>query len=439
MTSVLSFLVLICVLVFVHEYGHFWAARRCGVKVLRFSIGFGKVLFRKTDEKGTEFVFSLIPLGGYVQIVDHYPNREGIPYEQTMGSKTVAQRAFIVAAGPMVNFLFAIVAYWAVFIAGVNTVKPVVGEVLPNSIAAQANLSSDFEFSKINGSAVYNWEDVLNSLVGAIGKKQVKIEGRQIGQQAEKELYLDLSNWQVDVESNLLTSLGIRPITARVEPTIRSVVSQSAAELAGIQVGDKIIAINGNAFDWGYLTQEVRQGKTIVLQIERENANFEASLTPKKSENGNRYIIGIQPNYQPLGEQYVGDIKYDILTAFTKSLEKVWTLIKTIIQFIGNLLTGNLGLDTVGGPVTMAKGAAVTASYGLIPFLSFMALISVNLGVMNLFPLLPLDGGRLVCLAYEGVFRRPLPRKLEAGFQSLGLALVLTLMGFALFNDVIRF
>ena len=179
MVSIIAFFILICVLVFVHEYGHFWAARRCGVKVLRFSIGFGTVLFRKVDKQGTEFVFSLIPLGGYVQMWDGEENISA-PKEQALQQKSLLQRAFIIIAGPAANFIFALLAYWLVFVSGIPTLKPVIGEVIPNSIAAAAKLPQDFEFKKIDGKSVADWESATLALVAKVGKAQVEIEGSHI-------------------------------------------------------------------------------------------------------------------------------------------------------------------------------------------------------------------------------------------------------------------
>ena len=184
MSSIISFFILICILVFVHEYGHFWAARCCGVKVIRFSIGFGKVLFRKKDKYGTEFAFSLIPLGGYVQMWngESEVNEQKIdaPISQSLSKKSPLQRAFIISAGPIANFIFAVIAYWTVFISGIPTLKPVVGQVIPNSIAAQANLPVEFEIKQVAGKTVLDWEEVTLALIGNLGAERVEVSGSNI-------------------------------------------------------------------------------------------------------------------------------------------------------------------------------------------------------------------------------------------------------------------
>ncbi|MGX2968565.1 RIP metalloprotease RseP [Ursidibacter sp. B-7004-1] len=439
MTSILAFFVLICVLVFVHEYGHFWAARKCGVKVLRFSIGFGKVLWQKKDRQGTEFVFSLIPLGGYVQMYNGEPEYQ-LAENQALQSKTVKQRAFIIAAGPVANFLFAILAYWSVFVIGMPTVKPVVGSVIPDSIAAKAGVLPEFEITQVNGRNVLDWEDTTLALIGKVGSKDIEISGQLIDETTPKRFYLDLTQWQVEGnKQSPLTTLGIRPKSAVIEPIIKQVVEQSPAEKVGLQAGDTIISVNQQEFDWLNLVEQIQLGKEVEFIIERAGERKTLSVMPVKSDKNERYVIGITPTYEPLADKYRTELKYDMLTGFQKSLEKVWSLIKSILQFISNLITGELSIKNMGGPISMAKGAGTTAEIGFVYYLSFMALISVNLGVMNLFPIVPLDGGRLLLLAGEAIRGKPLSEKVEINFQKLGMAFVLSLMIFALFNDLVHF
>lgn len=439
MTSVLAFFLLICVLVFVHEYGHFWAARKCGVKVLRFSVGFGKVLWCKKDKYGTEFAFSLIPLGGYVQMFNGEVEREGEQH-QALKNKTRWQRAFIVVAGPAANFIFAILAYWLVFCVGISSVKPVIGEVIPHTIAAEANLQAEFEIRKVNGQEVQDWEEVTLALIGNVGSKDVVIEGGLIDASPTQSIMLDLSQWNIDsAKDNPLTNLGIRPKSAIVEPIIKGVVEHSAAEKAGVKAGDEIIKVNDNLFNWYDLIAQVQTGQTLQLEIKRSNEHQILQITPEKSEKEGRYLIGIQPTYQPLADKYRTELKYDIIQAFEKALKKVVALTQTILQFIGNLLSGDLSLSNMGGPISMAKGAGVTAEIGWVYYLSFMALISVNLGVMNLFPILPLDGGQLVLLGIEAIRKKALPDGMELKLQQIGFIFVGAIMCFALFNDLIHF
>ncbi|WP_288233598.1 RIP metalloprotease RseP [uncultured Haemophilus sp.] len=443
MSSIISFFILICVLVFVHEYGHFWAARCCGVKVIRFSIGFGKVLFRKKDKHGTEFVFSLIPLGGYVQMWNGEPevNEQKIdaPILQSLSKKSPLQRAFIISAGPIANFIFAVIAYWVVFISGIPTLKPVVGQVIPNSIAAQANLPVEFEIKQVAGKTVLDWEEVTLALIGNLGAGRVEVSGSNIDGDYPQRFYLNLTDWKVDgTKESPLTSLGISPKNAVIKPEIAQVLPYSPAEKAGLKAQDKILTVNHQPFDWQNLVKTVQTGQPITLEIETSNQQKQAvEMTPEKQKD--RYVIGITPTYEGIGEKYHTVLEYDVLTAIGKSVDKVGSLIHSIFLFIGNLITGELSLNNMSGPISMAKGAAATAEIGWVYYLSFMALISVNLGVMNLFPILPLDGGQLLLLAVEAIKRKPVSEEFQLRFQQLGMLFVLSLMVFAFINDVIHF
>lgn len=438
MYSFLAFFVLICVLVFVHEYGHFWAARKCGVKVLRFSIGFGKVLWRRKDKNGTEFAFSIIPLGGYVLM---YNGKEGIQAEKSeaLNQKSILQRAFIIAAGPAANFVFAILAYWAVFSIGLPTVKPIVGSVLPQTIAAEAGVKSEFQFQQIDGRRVQDWEDVSLALIGKVGSQAVKIEGIFATDSKPRHLVIDLSQWDIQArEQDPLRSLGIRPKTGQIEPIIRTVVKGAPAYVAGLEAGDKILRVNGVDFDWQALVETAKAGQKLVLEVERGGVIRQFELQPQKNEAG-QYQVGIAPEYRPLAEKYLTVLEYDFFEAFFESLEKVWGLVVNIVHFIEKLMTGGLSLSNMGGPLSIAKGAGETAQSGIIYYLGFIALVSVNLGVMNLFPILPLDGGQLVLLVTEALIGKPVSQKFQLVFQQLGMVFLLSLMAFVLFNDVIFF
>lgn len=443
MSSIISFFILICILVFVHEYGHFWAARCCGVKVIRFSIGFGKVLFRKKDKYGTEFAFSLIPLGGYVQMWngESEVNEQKIdaPISQSLSKKSPLQRAFIISAGPIANFILAVIAYWVVFVSGIPTLKPVVGQVLPNSIAAQANVPVEFEIKQVAGKTVLDWEEVSLALIDNLGAEHVEVLGSSIDKDHPQRFYLNLTDWKVDgTKESPLTSLGIRPKNMVIKPEIAQVLPHSPAEKVGLKAQDKILAVNHQPFDWQNLVKTVQTGQPITLEIESSNQQKQAvEIMPEKQKD--RYVIGIMPTYEGIGEKYQTVLEYDMLTAIGRSVDKVGSLIHSIFQFIGNLITGELSLNNMSGPISMAKGAATTAQIGWVYYLSFMALISVNLGVMNLFPILPLDGGQLLLLAVEAIKRKPVSEKFHLRFQQLGMLFVLSLMAFAFINDVIHF
>ena len=436
--SLVSFIVVIGVLVSVHEFGHFWAARKCGVKVHRFSIGFGKVLWKRTDKQGTEFALSVIPLGGYVKMLDE--RTEEVPLElksQSFNSKTVLQRAFIIAAGPLANFIFAIFAYWVIFVVGMPSVKPVIGEVKPHSIAAMAELAPNSQILAVDGTQTEDWESINLLLASKLGNERVTLTVAPFGEHRIQEKTLSLSNWTFNPEKeSAFGSLGIKPVSSKVTNTLASVVKDSPAARAGLQVGDVLLRLNGQSVDWQALVDRIQQGGTLDLQVLRQGKELTVALTPEMKDG--RYFAGIAPVVEPINEIYRTELKYDILDALWKGVEKTWQLSALTVKVIGKLFTGDLSLSNLSGPISIAKGAGASSSFGLIAFLSFMALISVNLGIMNLFPLPVLDGGHLVFLAAEGIKGKPVSERVQELCYRLGAALLLVLTAFALFNDFLR-
>ncbi|TNH06959.1 sigma E protease regulator RseP [Testudinibacter sp. TR-2022] len=440
---IFAFLLVICVLVFVHEYGHFWAARKCGIKVLRFSIGFGKVLWSKTDKQGTEFAISMIPLGGYVNMLDS--KTEAVSEDQKAqdySSKPVWQRAFVIAAGPMANFIFAILAYWLIYMIGVPAVKPVIDSVVPDSIAAQAGLQPEMQIRAIDGKAVEDWTSVNMLLTTKVGTSQVTLTVSPFDQpQQLQDKRLDLSAWQYEPQKQAaFTALGMVPKSGKVDLTVSKITDNSPAAAAGLRVGDKIMTVNGETLSWQALVQTIGShlNQPLLFEIERAQQHLSLSITPKANKEGKAYI-GFSPTFEPLAQQYRTELKYDILSALQQGLEKTAELSLVIVKLVGKLLSGDISLNNIGGPISIAQGAGVSLDSGLVYYLSFMALISVNLGIMNLFPLPVLDGGQLVFLALEAIRGKPVTEKVREIFLRVGVALLLMLTIFALFNDIIRF
>ena len=433
-----SFLITISVLVAIHEYGHFWAARKCGVKVLRFSIGFGRVIWHRIDKQGTEFALSLIPLGGYVKMLDG--RAEEVPVElksQAFDQKTVRQRAFIIAAGPLANFLFAIAAYWVIYSIGIPTIKPVIENVTPNSIAAQARIEPNSQVIAIDGENTSDWETINMLLAAKLGDKQVEISVSPLGSGVTQEKQLNLSGWKFDPEKETaFESLGMNPVRAKVDMTLSKVVDNSPAKQAGLMVGDKILMDNLSAFSWQDFVKQVEQGQVFKIKIERDGQIFDKTLQPEQKED--RWFVGVSPTFLNVGEQYRTELKYGILGALSKGVEKTAQLSWLTIKVIGKLFSGDISLTNLSGPISIAKGAGVSSGIGFVYFLNFMALISVNLGIMNLFPLPVLDGGHLVFLAAEGIKGTPVSERVQNLSYRVGAVLLLTLMVFALFNDFLR-
>ncbi|HCH7987552.1 TPA: sigma E protease regulator RseP [Citrobacter freundii] len=440
-----AFIVALGVFITVHEFGHFWVARRCGVRVERFSIGFGKALWRRTDKLGTEYVIALIPLGGYVKMLDE--RAEPVAPElrhYAFNNKTVGQRAAIIAAGPIANFLFAIFAYWLVFIIGVPGVRPVVGEITPNSIAAQAQIQPGTELKAVDGIETPDWDAVRLQLVAKIGDEHTTLSVAQFGSNQRQDKTLDLRQWAFEPDKeDPVSSLGIRPRGPQIEPVLSEVQVNSAASKAGLQAGDRIVKVNGQPLtQWMTFVTLVRDNpdKPLALDIERQGSSLSLTLTPdSKQVNGKAEgFAGVVPKVIPLPDEYKTVRQYGPFSAVLEASDKTWQLMKLTVSMLGKLITGDVKLNNLSGPISIAQGAGMSAEFGVIYYLMFLALISVNLGIINLFPLPVLDGGHLLFLAIEKLKGGPVSERVQDFSYRIGSILLVLLMGLALFNDFSR-
>ena len=444
--SLAAFIVALGVLITVHEFGHFWVARRCGVYVQRFSVGFGRTLWRRTDKHGTEYVLAVIPLGGYVKMLDE--RNETVPDEmrhQSFNSKTVWQRAAIISAGPIANFIFAVFAYWLVFIIGVPAVRPVVGEVTPQSIAAQSNISPGMELKSIDGIETPDWDSVRLSLIGEIGNNQTTLGVSQFGASEVVKKKLDLTQWRFDPEKqDPVVALGIIPRGPQIESVLAEVQTDSAAQKAGLQAGDRIVKVDGQVLaNWRTFAMQVRNnpGKPIALEVERAGSSVDITLTPDSKSVGKgkeQGFAGVVPKVIPLPDEYKTIRQYGPFVAFYEAGDKTWQLMKLTVNMLGKLITGDVKLNNLSGPISIAQGAGMSAEYGLVYYLMFLALISVNLGIVNLFPLPVLDGGHLVFLAIEKLKGGPVSERVQNFSYRIGAIVLVMVMGLALFNDFSR-
>jgi len=444
--SLAAFIVALGVLITVHEFGHFWVARRCGVYVQRFSVGFGRTLWRRTDKHGTEYVLAVIPLGGYVKMLDE--RNETVPDElrhQSFNSKTVWQRAAIISAGPIANFIFAVFTYWLVFIIGVPAVRPVVGEVTPQSIAAQSNISPGMELKSIDGIETPDWDSVRLSLIGEIGNNQTTLGVSQFGASEVVEKKLDLTQWRFDPEKqDPVVALGIIPRGPQIESVLAEVQTDSAAQKAGLQAGDRIVKVDGQVLaNWRTFAMQVRDnpGKPIALEVERAGSSVDITLTPDTKSVGKgkeQGFAGVVPKVIPLPDEYKTIRQYGPFVAFYEAGDKTWQLMKLTVNMLGKLITGDVKLNNLSGPISIAQGAGMSAEYGLVYYLMFLALISVNLGIVNLFPLPVLDGGHLVFLAIEKLKGGPVSERVQNFSYRIGAIVLVMVMGLALFNDFSR-
>lgn len=448
LSTILAFVVALGLLITFHEFGHYLVARWCGVKVLRFSVGFGQPLFRRClGNDQTEWVVAAIPLGGYVKMLDE---REGqVPVDElsrAFNRQSVSKRFAIVAAGPIANFLLAILLYWLLFVIGVSGVKPILGKIEPLTPAASVGFREGETIIRIDDQLVATWQDARLILLGHAVDRRTDVEVEVTDEYgAAHKLKLDLSNLDAeDLDSDFLSKLGLKAYQPVFSPVIGQVIAGGVAERAGLQAGDEIIAIDGKEIVyWEEIVSEIRAnpGQTLELEVMREGQVFGLSLTPETAFENDIEIgkIGIAPKIEhEILENLVVNLSYSPGTALAKAITKTWEMTYFTLRMLGKMVVGDVSLKNVSGPITIADYAGQSAQMGFTAYLSFLALISVSLGVLNLLPIPVLDGGHLMYYAIEMIRGAPLPEKvMEIGHQ-IGMALLITLMIFALHNDLLR-
>lgn len=442
-----SFIVALGILVAVHEYGHFWVARKCGVKVEKFSIGFGKSIWSKVGKDGTEYSVSIIPLGGFVKMLDSRVDTVSKSEESlAFDKKKLWQRTAIVGAGPAFNFIFAVFAYWLVFLIGVPAVKPVIGEVEPQSIAAVAGIQSGMELKSVSGIQTRDWESVNMGLISHIGDEKLTLTVSTAGEVGNNQtLELDIRDWEFAPErESAMSALGFQPYRPQIYMTLASIGEGSPGEIAGLSIGDKVVGANGfELSNWQDLVQVIRDNpeSAIELEVERDGQTVQLDLTPlaRTLKDGSRIgFAGIAPDVAQWPESYRFEIQYGVIESVGKAVEKTGQIVNLTISMLKKLIVGDVGLENLSGPISIAKGAGATADYGIVYFLGFLALISVNLGIINLVPLPMLDGGHLMFFAIEAIIRRPVPEKIQEMGYRVGGAIIFSLMAIAIFNDFTR-
>jgi len=447
LTALFAFIVLLGIVVTVHEWGHFYVARRCGVKVLRFSIGFGKALWSRTGRDGTEYVVALIPLGGYVKMLDE---REGdVPAAErprAFNRQGVGARILIVLAGPVANFLLAFLIYWVLFIAGLPGVKPVLGDAPQGTPAAIAGLSNGYTIRAIDDEPVHTWTDVRWLLLKeAVRRQAVDLEVQSPGG-ARSTRRLDMSAiTKDDLDRDFLGKLGLRPFRPAVPAVMGRVLPGSAAERAGISAGDRVVAIDGRPIaTWFDFTAVVSKspGRTLELEVERQGRRYPMRATPEPVGEGDARIgrLGVEagPQLRQEYERMTTTVRYGPIAAVGQAAHKVYDLSIFSIKMLGRMVVGDVSWKNLSGPITIADYAGQSAQLGWITFLGFLALVSVSLGVLNLLPIPLLDGGHLVYYFAEIVKGSPVSEKTMEIGQRFGMALLLGLTFFAFYNDINR-
>ena len=442
----LGTLIALGVLVTIHEYGHFWVARRCGVRVLRFSVGFGKPLLVWKDRHGTEFAIAAIPLGGYVKMLDGREEPLAAEEEsQAFNLKTVQQRIAIVAAGPMANFLLAFVFFWALAMLGTQQVRPVIGAVQPDSLADIAGLQSGQEIVAVDGQAVHGWGDIHIRLLRRLGESgTLQIEARQPGNTLASPYVMQLQDWQKGVdELNPLQALGLEPWRPETTARLTHFAEHGPALAAGLREGDLVLALDATPVEnWYQLVQLIQQrpNESVVLQIERNGSEIQLPVQlGERVENGvNRGFLGAGVTSEPWPEQMLIQRSFGLFEGALEGVSQTWRMSTMTLMSIKKMLLGEMSAKNLSGPISIAKVAGASAESGLRSFLNFMAYLSISLGVLNLLPVPVLDGGHLLFYAVEWIRGKPLSERIQALGMQLGMALVLSLMVFAVFNDIAR-
>ena len=453
MMTILAFIVTIGLLVTIHEYGHFQVARWCNVKVLRFSIGFGKPLWQKTFGKDkTEFVLAAIPLGGFVKMLDEREQQaEENPVPQSeadlkraFNRQSVWKRIAIVLAGPVANLLLAIVLYWGLFMLGVTGTRPIVGVVEANSLAAQASLQSGETIQKIAGKPVSTWQEARWLLLEeSLENKSVEIEAVNNNNELVQHT-LSFEGINNDAEIDILKKIGLDVFKPNIPAVIGEILPNSAAEKAGLMANDKIVQIDKvETQDWEQAVSIIKANPNKKLQftIKRGQETVQITATPEAIKENNQTIgrmgAGVKLEQAELDKLLI-TLNYSPLASLQKAMVKTWETSIFSLKMLGKMLTGQVSLKGISGPVTIATYAGESANMGLKVFLGFLALVSISIGVLNLLPIPVLDGGHLMYYMAEILKGSPVSEQAMLVGQKIGFVLLGLLMTIALFNDFNR-
>ena len=447
LTTIAAFAAAIGILVTIHELGHYWAARWCDVKILRFSIGFGRPLWlRKAGPDQTEWVIGVLPLGGYVKMADE---RDGsataADKARAFNNKTVWQRIMIVLAGPIANFMLAAFLYWALFVSGLPGTKPYLAAPTANSAAARGGFEEFDLITRVDDRAVRTWGDARLALLEAAvnrGNVEITVEDTR-GRSQLKRLNLDAVS-KDDLDKDYLAKVGMSAYRMKVLPVLDEVVKGSAADRAGLRAGDRVLNVQGTPVDrWEVLVAQISTRPLLATEIEIERAGTPINLivTPESiTDNGKTFgRIGVKPTVdRVILEKLTTVVGYDPIEAIPRAWAKVWDMSIFSLKMMGRMIIGDVSWKNLSGPITIADYAGQSAQLGWIPYVTFLALISISLGVLNLLPIPVLDGGQLMYYIAELLKGSPVSEKVMEIGQQLGLTLLLGLTAFAFYNDIHR-
>jgi regulator of sigma E protease len=440
-TTILATIIALGVLVTVHEFGHYWVAKRCGVRVLRFSVGFGRALYTWKDQAGTEFCIAAIPLGGYVKMLD---GRERTISEderhEAFDQKPVGQRFAIVAAGPAINLIFAASIYALISMIGVQTPVPVVGE-LPTVTASKTRLPA--EIVSFDGRDMESWERISIAMVDVIGDQTtVQVGLRPLDSTIVNQVTMPVPRDLITDESPLV-AFGVRPWSPPIPAELARVIAGGVGEASGLVAGDRITAVNGNPVaDWSEFVAAIKvaYGLSTELTLKRGDLTQTLTVVPETREgpDGPYGFLGVAPVVKPLPPELIRTVQENPIKALWVGVERTVEMSWLTVESIGKMITGALSPENLSGPLTIARVAGDSASSGWYAYLSFIAYLSVSLGVLNLLPIPVLDGGHLVFFAVEWLRGKPVSEQVQMQGIRIGMALLMGLMFFAFYNDLMR-
>ena len=454
--SIIALLITLGILVTIHEFGHFWVARRCGVKVLRFSIGFGKAAKTWIGKDGVEYVIAPIPLGGYVKMLGQedttVTDTSSVPASQRQYSfacKPLWQRMVIVAAGPIANFLLAIFVFWLINISyGVSGIAPVVNSVIEDSVADRAGLRAGDEILAVDGTETIIWQQVTLQLLARLGETgDVTLTVDPADSNRPRDIRLPIDAWMgSETAPNPVNDLGI--IQFEIPADIAGIVPGGAADAAGLQAGDKIVSVDGSPIrGWTHWVEVIRANPELTLNVVVKRGGIDNVLLmqPARATLDDGTVIGSIGAYveettlaELLPPEMQRQVDYNVVSAIQPALVETWDKSLFVLDSVKKMVIGLISVKNINGPITIAQVAGETATYGLDVYLGFLALLSISLGVLNLLPIPVLDGGHLLYYAIEAVIRRPVPERIQAFGLQLGLLLISGIMVLAIYNDVNR-
>jgi len=445
--SIFWLLVTLGVLVTFHELGHFWVARKFGVKVLRFSVGFGKPFWSRYDRHGAEIAVAPIPLGGYVKMLDER-DCDVLPEDadKTYNSKKIWQRALILLAGPGFNFILAFLLYWLMFVVGKNEIYPTLGE--PQKLMQSAGFQKGDRLLSIDDDAIRSWSDVSLALItSGIDRKDVPVVVETMNGSQQLRT-LPLSQLPDDIEeAEIINAVGLSFWQADIPAIVGTVSDDLPADKAGVQVNDRIISVNSETVqDWYGVVSVLNQAGDQAIELVVERGEEQITLViPERvlEESGDRKIIGVaavdpSPQDRAFAQRMFYVLSYGPVQAISKASAETWKMTSVSLEMMGKLVTGKASIKNISGPVTIAQVANDSAKRGLSWFLSFLALVSLSLGIINLMPVPMLDGGQLLFLLFEKFKGAPLSENFQLKAHFVGLILIVSLMSLAFYNDILR-